>query len=123
MRGDETRVVWAFKAYLEAQGWTVQLEVARVDVLAHRDGETLYAEAKGRTMAPSVDVDTLYGQLLRRMPSDADSRVRFAVVVPDGRRREALRVPARIRALLGIEVYTVSDAGLVCALEEPVTGR
>jgi hypothetical protein len=38
----------------------------------------LYAEAKGRTAAIGLDVDTLYGQLLRRMP--ADQLVRQLVV-------------------------------------------
>jgi hypothetical protein len=48
---------------------------------AERDGDTLYAEAKGRTSLVGLDIDTLYGQLLRRMPLD-ESNARFAVVVP-----------------------------------------
>lgn len=113
MRGDEKRVVEAFCAYLERYGWSVQTEVARVDVVAKRDGEHLYAEAKGRTEGRSVDVDTLYGQLLRRMPNDEVGRPRFAVVVPEGMIREARRVPPRVRSLLNIEVYSVSDSGEV----------
>lgn len=65
MRGDELRVVDAFVAWLQGQGWTVSREVQHVDIYAERDAERLYAEAKGRTTAPGLDVDTLYGQLLR----------------------------------------------------------
>jgi hypothetical protein len=76
---------------------------------AEREGETLYAEAKGRTAA---DLDTLYGQLLRRMPIE-QSNARFAVVVPTEARVAALRVPARVRELLRIDVYTVDAEGRV----------
>ena len=60
-------MVAAFCEHLRAQGWTVTTEVAWCDVRAERDGALLYAEAKGRTSAPGLDVDTAYGQLLRRM--------------------------------------------------------
>ena len=113
MRGDEKRVVDAFCAYLERDGWSVQTEVARVDVVAKRGSEHLYAEAKGRTEGRSVDVDTLYGQLLRRMPNDEVGHARFAVVVPEGMVREAKRVPSRVRLILNIDVYAVSDTGEV----------
>ena len=43
--------------------------------------ERPYAEAKGWTWAIGLDVDTLYGQLLRRM-KDPASGARYAVVVP-----------------------------------------
>ncbi len=46
-----------------------------------RGDERLFAEAKGRTAAMGLDIDTMYGQLLRRMPPQATS-VRFAIVVP-----------------------------------------
>ena len=86
MRGDETRVVGAFERYLTATGWSVTREVDFCDVFAERGEERLYVEAKGRTTAPGLDVDTMYGQTLRRMPLDADDeRVRFAVVVPADR--------------------------------------
>jgi len=45
----------------------VAREVEFADVYAERGVERLYAEAKGRTAAIGLDVDTLYGQLLRRM--------------------------------------------------------
>jgi hypothetical protein len=68
MRGDERRIVDAFAAWLEAGGWQVRREVDFCDLVASRKRETLYVEAKGRTAAIGLDVDTLYGQLLRRMP-------------------------------------------------------
>ena len=43
-------------------------EVGFVDVVARKDGATAYAEAKGGTTSPGLDVDTMYGQLLRRTP-------------------------------------------------------
>jgi len=62
---------------------------------------------------PGLDVDTLYGQLLRRMPDTEQEPARFAVVVPDTAPRAALRVPSRIRSLLRIDLYTVSETGVV----------
>ncbi len=70
-----------------------------MDVLARRDGATLYAEAKGRTTSPGLDVDSRYGQLLRRM-TDSDPHARYAVVVPSTAVAATLRVPERIRELL-----------------------
>lgn len=75
MRGDETRVVEAFCKHLQNDGWDVQREVQFVDVMATRGSQTLYAEAKGRTSSIGLDVDTLYGQLLRRLPDEAASSV------------------------------------------------
>ena len=39
------------------------------------------AEAKGRTSAVGLDVDTLYGQLLHRMPAEELGSAVFAAVV------------------------------------------
>lgn len=112
MRGSEAQVVEAFVAWLEADGWTVEREVEFCDVVARRGGEVLYAEAKGRTAAVGLDVDTLYGQLLRRVPLDAGG-ARFGVVVPSEARTTALRVPASVRHILGITVYVVDSGGIV----------
>jgi len=110
MRGDENRVVDAFCAWLESNGWSVEREVEYVDVVATRDGVRLYAEAKGRTEAMSTDVDTMYGQILRRMPFGERESDRFAVVVPTPAVQAALRVSSRVRALLRISVFEVTDA-------------
>ncbi len=113
MRGDEARVVAAFCAAFEADGWDVTTEVDFVDVVARRDGATVFAEVKGRTAAPGLDVDTMYGQLLRRMRSEEELDVRYAVVVPDTALAAAKRVPTWVRARLGIDVYAVYEDGRV----------
>ena len=110
-------VVPAFRKWLEDRGWETETETEFVDVVAHRGNETIYAEAKGRTKSrPGGGMDALYGQLLRRMPAEeiGDANTRFAVVVPTGREAEAaVRVPRRVRDLLRIDVYAVSDDGQV----------
>lgn len=73
----------------------------------------MYAEAKGITSSTGTDVDTMYGQLLRRMPPGEVGRARFAVVVPRKAVPAAERVSVRVRQLLGIEIYSVDDAGSV----------
>lgn len=105
------RVIESFTGYLEADGWAVSREVDFCDLVAERGGERLFAEAKGRTEAVGTDADTMYGQLLRRMPIDDDLSARFAVVVPERALTAAMRVPPRVRELLRIDVYAVSDGG------------
>ena len=112
MRSDEERVIVAFCAWLEQEGWTVEREVSFVDVLARRDAVTLYAEAKGRTTSPGLDVDTMYGQLLRRMTS-SDPSACYAIVVPSTAMAAALRVPQHVRDLLRVEVYGVDENGTI----------
>ncbi|GAB4079967.1 hypothetical protein GCU67_00740 [Modestobacter muralis] len=105
----EAEVVAAFCAASRADGWDVSTEVDFIDVVARRDSQSLYAEAKGMTTSPGLDVDTMYGQLLRRMPAEPMPGLRFAVVVPQHVLSLASRVPASIRGLLGIDVYSVAD--------------
>jgi hypothetical protein len=107
-------VVPAFRRWLETQGRETETETGFVDVVAHRGTETIYAEVKGRTKSrPGAGLDTLYGQLLRRMPVEevGDPNTRFAVVIPTGAQAAALRVPRRVRDLLRIDIYAVSDDG------------
>jgi len=109
-------VVPAFCRWLAAQGWETETEKEFVDVVARRGNETIYAEVKGRTKrSPGAGLDTLYGQLLRRMPAEevGNPDTRFAVVIPTGAEAAALRVPKRVRDVLRIDVYTVSDDGQV----------
>lgn len=113
MLGDEARIVDAFCVWLVETGWTVEREVAFCDVRAARAGRVMYAEAKGRTSSPGLDIDTMYGQLLRRMPAELVGEVEFAVVVPSAAVAKAERVSARVRDLLGIEVYSVDELGTV----------
>ncbi len=113
MRGDGARVVAAFCEHLRAQGWAVTTEVGWCDVHAERDGALIYAEAKDLTSAPGLDIDTAYGQLLRRMPAEDEPAGRYAVVVPAEALRAAERVPRRLRKLLRIDIYAVDSDGVV----------
>jgi hypothetical protein len=114
---DEYRVVRSFCRWLEAEGWSnVEIEKEFIDVVAERGEERLYAEVKGNTKSrPGASLDTLYGQLLRRMPAEEidEPMTRFAVVVPSNAEAAALRVPRRVRVLLRIDIYTVTDDGQV----------
>jgi hypothetical protein len=113
VRGDEQRVVVAFCDWLAAEGWSTERAVEFVDVLATRGDEVIYVEAKGRTTDPGLDIDTMYGQLLRRMPGEEVGSAIFAVVVPDVALKAANRVPGRLRELLRIRVYGVTEHGSV----------
>lgn len=112
MRGDEERIIVAFCGWLERDGWSVRREVEFVDVFATRGDERLYVEAKGKTSSPGLDVDTMYGQLLRRM-IDPDDQARYAVVVPSSALAAAQRVPRWVRERLRLDVYRVDDDGQV----------
>jgi hypothetical protein len=85
--------------------------VKHVDVLATKGTQRLHAEAKGRTASVGLDVDTLYGQLLHRMPAEALGAVIFAGVVPDTALVAAERLPPRIRATLEIHHFSVAENG------------
>jgi hypothetical protein len=110
---DEARVVAAFVRYLEEQGWAIQPKVPGewTDVIARRGDDLLLAEAKGRTSSSGLDIDTMFGQLLRRM--SRASGARYAVVIPAELVRFVERVPADIRQRLEIEVFTVDLEGAV----------
>jgi len=112
VRGDEERVVAAYASWLERNGWTVTREVDFVDVYAGRGEEKPYAEARGRTAAIGLDVDTLYGQLLRRM-KDPGTTARYAVVVPTAALNAALRVPGWVRERLHVDIFEADNSGVV----------
>lgn len=109
--GKESDVVADFAAWLAEGGWQVDTEPGWADVVAVRDSERLVGEAKGVTSSPGLDVDTLYGQLLRRIRPD--STIRYAVIVPPRALNAALRVPQPVREHLRIEVYSVNEHGAV----------
>ena len=115
MRGDEAIVVRAFQAWLESEGWTVEVERDHRDAIASKDGETLYCEAKGRTSEPGLDIHTAYGQIICRQGEAEDRTARYGLVVRDEPKslRAALRAPARLRELLRTSIYAVSDDGTV----------
>lgn len=113
MRGDETRVARDFAGWLSSQGWTVVTDTDVVDIVGEKDGHLLYVEVKGASSAPDLDVDTAIGQLVRRMPSEPDQSVSFALVVRDEPRSvdAARRAPQRILDLLGMALYAVDENG------------
>src|SRR3712207_790452 len=115
----EAQVVDAFCRYLAGEGWgDIQTKVDFVDVVARRDGVILYVEAKGKTSSTGTDVDTMYGQLLRRMRQEDEPGVRYALVVPQTALTALLRVPAWVRERLRVDVYTV-DGNERVVLHQP----
>src|SRR5947208_264083 len=109
---DEARVVDAFTRYLEADGWeVVRSRPSRneADVVAVLGSRRLVAEAKGRTMAARTDVDTMYGQVLRRIGTDTE----YAVVVPTAFVSRALDVTPAVREALHIRVFEVTGENRV----------
>lgn len=112
-KGDEARVVAAFEGFLTANGWRVVHEPSGwADVVAVRGEERLLAEAKGDTgSSAGLDVDTMFGQLLRRMGDPAVTT--WAVVVPEAGLPKVLRVPGEVLDRLGIAVFAVAvDSGV-----------
>lgn len=112
--GKEREVVADFVTWLEQEGWSVTTEVDWVDVIAERAGCRLVGEAKGVTSSPGLDVDTMFGQLLRRMTDDSES-TRYAVIVPEKVVTAVLRVPETVRRHLRIDVFGVDERGVVTA--------
>lgn len=112
-RGSEAPVELAFKRWLEATGWTLTNEPGSwADVIAERGEERLIGEVKGHTGGSTgLDVDTMFGQLLRRMKPGAATT--WAVVVPTRSLTAVLRVPIETRRTLGIRVFEVRDDGVV----------
>ncbi|SEB61622.1 hypothetical protein [Rhodococcus koreensis] len=104
-----------FAGWLSSQGWTVRTDTEFVDIVAEKEGRRLYVEVKAASAAPGLDVDTAIGQLVRRMPSEPDQSVSFALVVFDEPRSvdAAVRAPQRILDLLGMALYAVDEDGEV----------
>lgn len=112
----EAEVQAAFVLYLMERGWDPRTNNANyTDVIATRGAERLLAEVKGDMTATGIDVDTAYGQLLRRM--DGDEATDYALVVPERARAAALRVSDAVRRRLDITVFVVDDLGRVHHLE------
>ena len=113
MHMTEKQVEKAFAAYLRGDGWDVSTKNRDyVDLLAKRGAEVIVAELKGHTSSPGLDVDTGYGQLLRRIDPQV-SGVRYALVVPASMRYHVTRVRKGVRARLGVELYVIEDDGAV----------
>lgn len=108
-RGSEAPVERAFKAWLEREGWRIVHEPGSwADVIAVRGEERLVGEVKGYTGSNSgIDVDTMFGQLLRRMELGAATT--WAVIVPTRTLTAVLRVPIDVRRRLGVRLFEVRD--------------
>lgn len=119
--GSEAVVVEVFRTWLVGQGWDVGPRPAHGDhpdiVARHPDGRRLVVEAKGFTRDAGTDLDTGYGQLLRRMKGEPATT--YALVVAGSIVRFAQRVPGDVRAMLGIALYTVDARGKVELVEGP----
>ncbi|MDA1387547.1 MULTISPECIES: hypothetical protein [Glycomyces] len=110
--GAADRVLEAFQRWLIAEGWEPTVpESGRHLIEAVRGEERLIGQVKGHTASVGTDVDTGYGQLLRRM-ADAPG-IRYALIVPTSVLPHAERVPDHVRRRLGIDLYEVTDAGAV----------
>lgn len=106
----EAQVQAAFVAHLLERGWDPTIDGPdHVDVRARRGAERLVAEVKGDTGSPGTDVDTLTGQLLRRIDPDTDER--YVLVVTERLLAKVQRINDRVLARLGIEVAAVDDLG------------
>jgi hypothetical protein len=115
----EAQVQEAWVRYLMDRAWDVTTSNADfTDVIARRGAELLLAEVKGHTTSPGLDVDTVYGQLLRRMKPETRDLTRYALVVPESMVGAVQRVARPVRRLIGIEVYLVSDLGQVRRFED-----
>lgn len=108
-RGSEAPVELAFKLWLQATGWTLVNEAGSwADVIAERGDERLIGEVKGHTGGSTgLDVDTMFGQLLRRMKPGAATT--WAVIVPTRSVPAVMRVPIETRRALGIRVFEIRD--------------
>ena len=113
--GSETTVIEVFSAWLAEQGWECAQLPAHGDHpdidARHPDGRRLIVEAKGFSRDAGADLDTGYGQLLRRMKGEPATT--YALVVAGTVVRFAQRVPSDVRSRLGIALYTVDFNGKV----------
>lgn len=104
----EEQVQAVFAGWLLERGWDViQGDRSHVDLITTRGAERLLVEVKGHTSEPGLDVDTLYGQILRRM--DDHETTRYAIVVPERITWAAERVNSVIRQRLDLDLYAVDD--------------
>lgn len=108
-KGSEAPVERAFKQWLVANGWRLVNEAGSwADLIAERGDERPIGEIQGYTAENTgLDVDTMFGQLLRRMKPDAATT--WAVIVPTRSLTAVLRVPIDVRRSLGIKVCEVRD--------------
>lgn len=117
--GSEATVVEVFKSWLTEQGWACEKLPPRGDYPAvdarHPDGRRLIVEAKGFSRDAAADLDSGYGQILRRIKGEPATT--YALVVAATVVRFAQRVPSEVRSKLGIALYTVDAHGAVALVD------
>jgi hypothetical protein len=113
--GSEATVIEVFSTWLAERGWEcapLPPHGDHPDIDArHPDGRRLVVEAKGFSRDAGADLDTGYGQLLRRMKGEPATT--YALVVAGTVVRFAQRVPSDVRSSLGIALYAVDAGGKV----------
>lgn len=117
--GSEAQVEADFVAWLEARGWTRAQRVGHADVTMVRDDVRLIGEVKGRTSSPGTDVDTMFGQLLRRIDIGRSDDV-YAVAVPPELETVVGRVPSDVLYALKVGVFVVDRNGSVRVAHPPL---
>ena len=105
----------ARRAGLGMHGSSPRTGTSRTIDARHADGRRLIVEAKGFSRDSGADLDTGYGQLLRRMKGEPATT--YALVVAGTVVRFAQRVPADVRRRLGISLYTVDTSGKVALVD------
>lgn len=112
----EAEVTATVIRWLLERGWDVREGPSDgADLVAKRGAERLVVEAKGHTSAPGLDVDTMFGQILRRI-DPAEEMTRYAVAVPETLARTVERIDADVLDRLDIAVWLVDDFGRVRVL-------
>jgi hypothetical protein len=103
----------AFLAWTDTNGLTPQPRRDHEDAVMADDYGVVTAKAKSATSSVGLDIDTTFGQLLRRAHPDHPSTTHCAVVVPASVESAALHVDATVREQLRIDLYVVGDDGVV----------
>lgn len=109
----ENEILAAFLTWASNNGFEEEAVRGHEDAVITDHHGIVIVEAKGTTKSAGTDVDTLYGQLLRRMHQHHPISTRYAAVVPDTALDAALRVDDRVREQLRIDVYSVGPDGTV----------
>lgn len=110
---NEAEVLGAFLAWAQSNGFAQLPARGDEDAILNDRLGLVIVEAKGNTTSRGTDIDTLYGQLLRRMHPNHPMTTRYAAVVPSACLEAICRVSAAVRAQLRIDVYTVGEDGTI----------
>ncbi|KAA1399664.1 MarR family transcriptional regulator [Aeromicrobium ginsengisoli] len=115
-RVSEDEVKTALKAYLEADGYHVEVAWGRtqgIDIDATRPGSHLIIEAKGEAPAGAQQVNYFLGALGELLQRMGDAEAEYGLALPDHRQYIGLvdRLPALARERLHLRVWFVGRSG------------